>query len=306
MNWSDVVFRFASRVIGGKMPYCVHCGVELAPSEPKCPLCSTEVMIPDYQPDVASDPFPLEVQPALPAKVNASLVLLISVLEFIGAMVSVTVDLSISRGLSWSPLVLTSLALVWMLSAFPLLMLRRRPFYTLALMALAIAGFLLMLDLLIGWDGWSIVAASAVVIGTSILLVPFKVRIARGIPAALVDGGLIALSLFLIERFYASGRWFLPLGLPLAILSTVYLAMVSLLFPRIRRLPYRRIPLLLLVTGGYNVGIELIINAYTQVLSRGISWSIYVFLSLMIPAGLIYYLGQNRKLRHHIKKRLHI
>ncbi len=29
------------------MSYCVHCGVELAPSEEKCPLCKTPVMDPN-------------------------------------------------------------------------------------------------------------------------------------------------------------------------------------------------------------------------------------------------------------------
>ena len=28
------------------MSYCVHCGVELADCEPKCPLCGTEVLDP--------------------------------------------------------------------------------------------------------------------------------------------------------------------------------------------------------------------------------------------------------------------
>jgi len=29
------------------MSYCVHCGVELAPSEESCPLCKTPVLDPN-------------------------------------------------------------------------------------------------------------------------------------------------------------------------------------------------------------------------------------------------------------------
>jgi hypothetical protein len=288
------------------MPYCVNCGVELAASEPRCPLCQTEVMLADYQADSGVDPFPRESDPHLPPKINASLVLLISVLVIISAIITVTVDLAVSPGLTWSPVVLASLGLFWMLSAFPLILIRRRPFYTIALMALASAAFLLLLDLLMDWSGWSIVASSALIITVSIFLVPFKIRIGRGIPAALVDGALIGIALFLIEQLYAEGSWFMPLGLPLAILSALFLATVSYMIPLVRRRPYRFIPAILLVIGSYNVGIEVIINHYTQVISRGTSWSIYVLISLMIPSLLIYYLGRNRRLRHNIKKRLHL
>ncbi len=48
------------------MSYCVHCGVELAPSEEKCPLCKTPVMDPNQawrEPEERPYPERLEVVP---------------------------------------------------------------------------------------------------------------------------------------------------------------------------------------------------------------------------------------------------
>ncbi len=288
------------------MPYCVQCGVKLRESEPACPLCGTQVMIPGYAANPEEDPFPKEKQNPPPPKVNSSLVFLISVLVAVSAIVSITVDLAVSRGMTWSLIVLISLALFWMLSAFPMILLKRRPFYALSIMAIALAAFLLALDFFLGWHAWSIVAATAVIISMSILQIPFTIRVGRGIPAALADGFLIAVSLFLIERFYAEGRWFVPLGLPISLLSTVYLAVILFAGSYLRRNPYIIIPIIMIATGVYNVGIEVIINNYTRVIGTGISWSIFVLLGSAFPAAFLFYLGHNQKLRHSIKKRLHI
>ena len=44
------------------MSYCVHCGVKLAPSEARCPLCKTPVVDPvtPYDPSVPKE-FPTRV-----------------------------------------------------------------------------------------------------------------------------------------------------------------------------------------------------------------------------------------------------
>lgn len=38
--------------------YCVKCGVELADSEKKCPLCGTPVFHPDIPRNLSEPPFP--------------------------------------------------------------------------------------------------------------------------------------------------------------------------------------------------------------------------------------------------------
>ena len=86
------------------MSYCVHCGVKLAPSEARCPLCQTPVVDPvtPYDPSVPKE-FPTRVREQhLEINPGATLVLA-AVLLAVPSLICLFVDLLVSGGLTWSP-----------------------------------------------------------------------------------------------------------------------------------------------------------------------------------------------------------
>lgn len=86
------------------MSYCVHCGVKLAPSEARCPLCKTPVVDPvtPYDPSVPKE-FPTRVREQhLEINPGATLVLA-AVLLAVPSLICLFVDLLVSGGLTWSP-----------------------------------------------------------------------------------------------------------------------------------------------------------------------------------------------------------
>ncbi len=79
--------------------YCVKCGVELADSQRKCPLCDTPVYFPGLVDD-PERPYPPRISKE---KVNPRGVLFIfSFIFFIGAIISVITDFSINGVITWA------------------------------------------------------------------------------------------------------------------------------------------------------------------------------------------------------------
>ncbi|MGI6577980.1 MAG: DUF6320 domain-containing protein [Eubacteriales bacterium] len=81
--------------------YCIKCGVELADSEKKCPLCSTTVYHPEIELPDAPGPYP-EFQRETET-VNRTGVLFIFTMFFALAFaLSIFIDLRANRQLTWS------------------------------------------------------------------------------------------------------------------------------------------------------------------------------------------------------------
>ncbi len=101
------------------MSYCVHCGVELADYETKCPLCETPVV--DPMRPIASG------EPLFPDRINESgkkinkhfIVTIISIVMLIPFVVTTALDIFLSLGLSWSAYVLGAEALFWLAAVLP-------------------------------------------------------------------------------------------------------------------------------------------------------------------------------------------
>lgn len=106
------------------MPYCVHCGVELAADEKKCPLCDTVVIDPTLlKGDVSYDKplYPAIEPPKLPRISRRSIFSLFAVLILIPSFVSLICDLSLNGTISWSAYVLGAAGALLLTVAFVLL-----------------------------------------------------------------------------------------------------------------------------------------------------------------------------------------
>ena len=105
--------------------YCVKCGVELAGSERKCPLCDTPVYFPGL--DAAPErPFP--DNPPKVERVNPrGLYFIISFICLIAAVISVVADLTMSPGISWSGYALGGIILAYVVFILPQWFVRKPP-----------------------------------------------------------------------------------------------------------------------------------------------------------------------------------
>lgn len=98
--------------------YCIKCGVELADSEKKCPLCGTVVYNPDSRQDETPGPFPKDVQ--IHEEFNRSGILFILTFIFIiPALLTLICDLSLNSDITWSGYCACSIAFVYLVTTLP-------------------------------------------------------------------------------------------------------------------------------------------------------------------------------------------
>ncbi len=137
------------------MSYCVHCGVELAPSERDCPLCGTAVQDPrcDWQPP-ETPPYP-DIMDVREARIDRRYARqLVAILLTANAVISLLLDVFSDGRLSWSPYVIGGALLVCCWFVLPLLFTFRRPYMFVWIDFAALGLFLLLVALMTGGLGW--------------------------------------------------------------------------------------------------------------------------------------------------------
>ena len=99
--------------------YCVKCGVKLADTEKKCPLCSTVVCHPDLE---RTEARPLYPGSKMPGSNSGSKALngAVIILFFIPLLVCFFADLSLDGKMEWSGYVAGALAVSYVAFALPL------------------------------------------------------------------------------------------------------------------------------------------------------------------------------------------
>ena len=96
--------------------YCIKCGVELADSEPKCPLCHTPVYYLDYVPK-EERPYPKFEKPET---VNPrGIYFIISFAFIIASVISFLCDLNLGNGLTWSGYAIGGMLLFYIIFVLP-------------------------------------------------------------------------------------------------------------------------------------------------------------------------------------------
>lgn len=98
--------------------YCVNCGVKLADSEKKCPLCGVAAFHPDIERKVTESTYPQKNKPE--KTVYNHLAEIIATLLFLLPLFTVLVcDFQISGGISWSGYVIGALIVLYVSFVLP-------------------------------------------------------------------------------------------------------------------------------------------------------------------------------------------
>ena len=98
--------------------YCVNCGVKLADTEKRCPLCQTVVFHPDMRQNAAQPLYPEDLGPT--GQVNSFVAqMIVAVAYLLAILVSLVCDLQIGNGLTWAGYVIGALLLSYLVLMFP-------------------------------------------------------------------------------------------------------------------------------------------------------------------------------------------
>ena len=126
--------------------FCIKCGVELAASEAKCPLCGTVVYHPDIPREEARPTFPPNAQPKL--RVNRKGALLITTAIYLMLILQLLIyDLSLFESLTWSLYASGALLLSYIIIILPAWFSKPNPVIFVPCDFAAIALYLLFIDL---------------------------------------------------------------------------------------------------------------------------------------------------------------
>ena len=129
--------------------YCVKCGVELADSEKKCPLCGTPVFHPDIERKPAEPPFPPDRRHAENVS-RVGILFVLTVLFVLPAAICLLCDWRINGGIVWSGYAAGGIALLYILVLLPMWFRHPNPVIFVPVDFAAIGLYLLYIDLATG------------------------------------------------------------------------------------------------------------------------------------------------------------
>ena len=183
--------------------YCANCGVKLADTEKRCPLCGTEAYHPDIErPEVA----PLYPQDFVPKRElsKATIHIIILTLFLIPILVTLYSDFYITRTITWSAYVVFSLSIVYVIFILPFWFKKPSPAVFVPIDFLVIELFLHYVNYVTGGD-WFLSFAFPVVTYLGLIVTATCVLIyylKKG-HLYVIGGFFVALGLFmdLIELF---------------------------------------------------------------------------------------------------------
>ena len=156
--------------------YCANCGVKLADSEDRCPLCHT----PAYHPDIPRQPgrplFPAERYPDTAKKTLWLSAFLTLTTVFVAAIVLLC-DLQMGSGISWSGYVLGGLATFYVAFILPSWFARPNAVIFVPCTFAVAAGYLFYINLAVGGSWFfsfalPITGIVAAIVTTVIIVIP--------------------------------------------------------------------------------------------------------------------------------------
>ena len=131
--------------------YCINCGVKLADSENKCPLCGTVPYHPDIPRKQGSPLYPVNHYPATEVSPKAAQRVLL-VLFLLPILTTLAIDLRISRSVTWSGYVIGALIMTYVLLCLPGWFRKPNPVIFVPCGFAAVGLYLLYIDLATGGD----------------------------------------------------------------------------------------------------------------------------------------------------------
>ncbi len=177
--------------------YCINCGVKLADSEKRCPLCGTIPFHPDFVRQEGETLYPVDRVPKFKAGKGAVLAA-ITLLLLIPIFVTLICDVSIHGGVTWSGYVVGGIALLYVAAVLPQWFTSPNPVIFVPVTFVATGLYVLYIDLEVH-GGWFLSFAFPIVgiLGLLVTAVVALCRYTRGAVLYIFGGALIALGAFL-------------------------------------------------------------------------------------------------------------
>lgn len=178
--------------------YCANCGVRLADTEQKCPLCGTtayhpEITRPQAAPLYPKDSYPVETVKPKVAQVAVLCLFLLTVVT------TLLVDLQVNRQVTWSGYAIGALMLAYVVLALPGWFCRANPVVFVPCDFAAVGLYLLYIALATGGN-WFLSFAFPVVgcVGLIVTAVVVLVRYVRRGKLYIYGGALMAFGAFMV------------------------------------------------------------------------------------------------------------
>lgn len=294
------------------MAYCIRCGVELQKAVKACPLCDTEVLFPDEQ-DIGdgtalfSDRVPRNVRPKRNLEPSRGFVFLATFILLVPLLVTLIIDVSANKTITWSFYPITSLVLLWILIAYPSFLKGHTFFQVITVDALAIAVFLLSLDLYSGaFPQWSQYPALSLLLVWVYAAGPFIFKWKRIYFVVLFWLLGTAGYLFAIDILTGGRDWFLTLGLPiLGLVAIMGTSLGALIAKRSKGQRLFTIGVSMFILAMFLMGVDLIVNLYVYA-KYYFSWSLILAAILFPSAIFVLIVNKNSELKAYLIKKFHI
>lgn len=110
---------------------------------------------------------------------------------------------------------------------------------------------------------------------------------------------------YLISYLQLNGDWFLPLALPVYLLTAILTGVITIVFQR-RKLSLFYLPAFIMISAGLlSLAIDLLIRSYLEQALRP-GWSLFVMLPCIAVALVLVLLARRHALREAVARRLHV
>ena len=100
--------------------YCIKCGVELADSEKRCPLCGTPVFHPDLPRNLTEPPYPADRRIRREDVNRSGILFVLTVVALLPAILSLLCDWRINGTIVWSGYAAGAIGLLYVMIVLPL------------------------------------------------------------------------------------------------------------------------------------------------------------------------------------------
>lgn len=293
------------------MPYCVRCGVELQNHIKACPLCQTEVILPGEQEThegVAAFPdrMPRGRRSTLNLAPSRAFLLLATFILLVPLLVTFFIDITVNQKITWSFYPMASLALLWILIAYPALLKRPTLLQVLTTDLFAIMVFLVSMDLYLGpFPEWSQFPVLSLLLVWFFMAAPliFTWKYPVLILVMWFTGG--ACFLYALDQATGEAQWFLTLAFPILCVVTLIGSLGMILFKRLAAKP--------LLTAGFFLGmitlalsaIDGIVNLYAAQRFM-LTWSPILSAVFIPSAAFLFLVHKNPEFKAYLSKKFHV
>lgn len=160
------------------MSYCVNCGVELADTEKKCPLCNVKVINPAMADEEPADlQYPKRVETIEAAIARQFWVRLVSIFLAVPALICLVSNLLYDGTVSWSFYPIGGIVVLWAFCVSPFLFKKPAPIKWMIIDIIAVSLYLKLLEQITHSGLWFLPVAFPIVLAISVFVLLITVLI---------------------------------------------------------------------------------------------------------------------------------